>query len=175
MANKVKPLTAARLHELLVYNPETGNFINRIDRFKTKAGEIPGCLSPEGYWQISLDGRTYTAQSLAYLYMKGEWCSVQMDHINTYRTDNRWINLRPATSQQNAIHGHPYRNNTSGFRGVSWSSSNNKWQARVMVNGKRKTVGYFSDILKAAKARVKAANEIYGEFADPFSLLEIMV
>lgn len=45
-----------------------------------------------------------------------------------------------------------YRVNTSGYRGVSWNIGVNKWVASICVYGKKKHLGYFQDILEAAKA-----------------------
>jgi hypothetical protein len=43
--------------------------------------------------------------------------------------------------------------NTSGYRGVNFSRSINRWVARVGINGDRKYLGYFNTALEAAIAR----------------------
>ena len=46
----------------------------------------------------------------------------------------------------------------SAFRGVSWSPTAKKWQARLSIGqGRRKHVGFFRDDKKAAAALVAAA------------------
>jgi len=45
----------------------------------------------------------------------------------------------------------------SKYRGVSWDKSLNKWRARIMVNGKRISLGVYDDALEAAN--------IYNEYA----------
>ena len=49
-----------------------------------------------------------------------------------------------------------YKNNTSGFLGVSWNCGNGKYSARIAYKGKRKHIGYFSDPQKAYAAYIKA-------------------
>jgi len=43
-------------------------------------------------------------------------------------------------------------NNTSGYRGVSWHKTKNKWGASIRVNSKLNNIGYFNKALDAAKA-----------------------
>jgi hypothetical protein len=55
-------------------------------------------------------------------------------------------------------------NNTSNFKGVHFAKQRNKWQAQIHFNGKNKHLGYFDKIEDAINARVKKAQELYGEF-----------
>ena len=59
--------------------------------------------------------------------------------------------------------GKLFRNNTSGVRGVSWHGPNKMWVARIEVNGKTKTIGYYKTIDEAARARREAVKRKYGE------------
>lgn len=54
---------------------------------------------------------------------------------------------------------------TSIYRGVHWYKSRNKWQAKIMVNYKHKTLGYFYDEIEAAEAYNEAALRFHGEKA----------
>src|SRR5262249_22639430 len=59
---KKPELTQARLHELLDYDPDTGEF--RWCKQKKKnhhAGDVAGCRAMSGYWMIHIDGRNYRA------------------------------------------------------------------------------------------------------------------
>ena len=51
-----------------------------------------------------------------------------IDHINGNTLDNRKENLRICTNKQNIRNSGKYKNNTSGFKGVTWSYG--KWNAR---------------------------------------------
>ena len=48
---------------------------------------------------------------------------------------------------------------TSKYKGVSFNKANNKWQAYITINGKRKYLGYHPTELEACKARLKAEKE----------------
>lgn len=78
------------------------------------------------------------------------------DHINRDRLDNRKVNLRTATRTENAINRGKNKNNTSGFKGVSWNKGNNKWLAHIKVNYKLINLGTFRDIKDAVLVRQNA-------------------
>lgn len=170
MTDSTIALTQARLKELLHYDPLTGTFTWLVSRGRlAKAGQVAGSLNGDGYWQIKIDGVTYKAHRLAWLYMKGEWPPHEVDHWDTDRGNNRWANLRSATDEENRRNSGLPRNNTSGVRGVTWHKPSGKWVAQIGV-GKaavRKTLnlGYFSEIGDAAAARRAAEIRLFGEFS----------
>ena len=55
-------------------------------------------------------------------------------------------------------------NNKSNFKGVNWYKSKNKWNAQIQVRGKKYNLGYFDNIEDAVNARVKKAQELFGEY-----------
>ena len=87
------------------------------------------------------------------------------DHINRNPLDNRKSNLRPASFKENARNSSVAKNNTSGITGVTWNKRDSIWQARIGVDCKSKSLGYFNNKEDAIKARLNAENEYYGEFA----------
>ena len=116
---------------------------------------------------VEIDHHAYGAHVLIWVWMTGEWPSVEIDHENLKRADNRWSNLREATHSQNMANGRKYRNNTSGYKGVFWENrkSPKKWRAMIDINGKHKHLGYHSSKEEASAAYNKAADELFGEFA----------
>jgi hypothetical protein len=92
---------------------------------------------------------------------------VKVDHRDGNGLNCQDDNLRVATQAQNQANRGAQRNNTSGFKGVTWSKQAGKWQAKIEVNGKSKHLGYFrlDQIEEAAQAYDRAAIELFGEFA----------
>ncbi len=106
------------------------------------------------------------AQAMARFIM-GEPAGMEVDHRSMDTLDNRRDNLRVATHRQNLCNRGKQRNNTSGFKGVSWNKSAGKWVAGIKNHSKRIALGYFTDIIDAAKRYAQAARELHGEFARP--------
>jgi hypothetical protein len=94
----------------------------------------------------------------------GKKDKLEVDHINRNTLDNRTKNLRFATKSQNQCNRSIQKNNRSGFKGVSFDSKNNKWQAHICFNKKRKNLGRFNTKQEAYSAYCKASAELHGEF-----------
>lgn len=154
-------LTAARLREALSYDPDTGIFRWAIARRRIVIGAIAGNLNDQGYRTICVDGKTYKAHRLAWLYVHGEWPAFQLDHRYGIRDDNRISELREATHAQNQQNRGLNRNNTSRHPGVSWDAERGKWKVSISVSGVEKKIGRFKDINEAIVARAKAKAEYH--------------
>lgn len=89
-----------------------------------------------------------------------------VDHISGNTLDNRKCNLRIASPAGNARNRKQVgKNNTSGYKGVTWNKSVKKWQAQIKVNYKKINLGSFNNKEDAAKAYNEAAIKYHGEFA----------
>ncbi len=164
-------VTAERLREILHYDPETGIFV-WLDRPEASrqwraryVGRRAGSRSGNRYRYVGIDGHGYCEHRLAWLYMTGSWPEDQVDHINCTRDDNRFSNLREATNGENMQNSGARKNNTSGFKGVTWDKRNKKFIVHIGVAGKLLYLGRFHDPLVAAQAYRDAAQRHHGEFA----------
>lgn len=158
-------LTAARLRELLRYDPLTGFF-----RWAgPKVGRDLGCpigsgRKPNSYIRISLSDERHYAHRLVWLYIYGTWPEHGVDHINGVRSDNRLSNLRDADQTHNAANVGAYRTNTSGYRGV-YRHHDGRWRAKIKAHREYVHLGLFATPEEASEAYKAAAKNYYGDFA----------
>ena len=88
------------------------------------------------------------------------------DHIDPVKTtENRRKNLRPATQTENNRNVGIQKNNTSGYKGVSWSKAARKWLAQITVDRAYIYLGVFVSKEEAYAAYCMAAFKYHGEFA----------
>jgi hypothetical protein len=159
-----KPLTQARLKELVSYDPETGAFRRLVKRTSSVRTDGIPRTQDRGYLRFSVDGRTYPGHALAWLYMTGEWPTHEIDHKDRDPANNRWVNLRHVTTKQNTENSVEQANNTSGRRGVhlrTWRSHAPKWIARIGHNGRRIHLGAFDSREDAVEFRDLAESMLF--------------
>jgi hypothetical protein len=158
-------LSQDELKTLLDYCPETGHFRWNICKNKAMSvGDLAGNINRDGYRHIMINGRTFKAHRLVWLYVYGQFPENEIDHINLNKSDNRLINLREATRSQNNINKANQRNNTSGHKGVCWHKASNKWRARISMNNKRIHLGSFTNIEDAVDAYNNSAIKLHQNF-----------
>jgi hypothetical protein len=90
-----------------------------------------------------------------------------VDHINGDGLDNRRANLRQATHAGNMQNQRRPKNNTSGYKGVSWHRATGKWRAYIKRDGKQVHLGIFDTPEAAAHAYDDASRELHGAFSRP--------
>lgn len=79
-----------------------------------------------------------------------------VDHINGNRLDNRRVNLRNCTQQQNCFN--------KKSMGVCFESRRSSWRAYITVNGKQKHLGNHKTKEQAIEARKIAEHQLFKEF-----------
>lgn len=157
-----------RIKHFLSYNPETGEFIwvNRPScRSKIKCDDIAGCINAKGYRVIQIFGTQYYAHRLAWAFVHGVMPNDDIDHINGDKDDNRLFNLRSANRNQNQANIRAPKTNKLGIKGVCKVKDRNLFSAKIVVNGRRKHLGYFKNVENAAEVYAAAAKRYFGEFA----------
>lgn len=151
-------LTLQRLHEVTIYLPLTGEFLWRVTLGRrAQAGNQAGYIHSSGYRVIKIDTTPYIASRLAWLYMKGEWPTGDVDHKDTDRSNNAWDNLRDLSSANN-------QQNKHGANGVT--PVGNRHRARITVGGNTLSLGTYDTYEEAHSEWLRAKRQYH-----PFSTL----
>jgi hypothetical protein len=118
-------------------------------------------------------GNWYAIRSLwpsgKVIYMQREIANapdgVEIDHKDGDGLHNWRRNLRHCNHSQNGGNAKINKNNTSGYRGVSWAKEVGKYVAQIKVNRKGRRLGYFDTREDAARVYNEAASKAFGKFA----------
>jgi len=160
-----KKLTRRELRRVFKYDPKTGIFTRKVIKkkgHKGQGGRTRVMVATENgfeeqirYATYCVNGKQYTGQRLAFLYMEGYLPENDVDHINGIKDDNRWCNLREVSrgcNLRNSISRKPGR---TGVVGVAWAEKAQRFVASLAS----KHIGSFKTLPEAAKARWEAEVE----------------
>ena len=153
-------LTQSRLKEVLHYEPATGVFTWLVSRGNQKAGTPAGVAGR--YVAIGVDGTTYRAHRLAFLYMLG-YIPALIDHEDMDKCNNRWSNLRVASGSDNQANKRVTARNKLGVKGVSRNGKG--FAAQLTKGGIKYRSTTYPTIEQAAEAYAELARIHHGEYA----------
>ena len=155
-------MTNDRLKQVFEY--ESSGMLRRIGGRK----EYP--WRPSGkrgaYLVTTVDEETLYLHRLVWQYHFGYVPKI-IDHVNGDTKDNRIENLRECTNAQNQYNSRIKANNKSGFKGVVFHPHcvHKPWQAKIVIEGKVRSLGYYPTAELAGAAYLLAAGDLVGEFA----------
>ena len=131
---------------------------------------LKNTLNTQGYFVVGLSknkkNKTHTVHQL----VAHEWVGNPeekrcVDHRDGDRTNNNHENLRYATHSENNRNAKNRTDCSSVYKGMCWNKLEKKWLARCVIDGKQKSLGYYTSEREAAEAYNAAAVEFYKEFA----------
>lgn len=165
------------LRECFEYDPSNGvlrwrtrppeHFAGKryCDSFNTRfAGKIVGKQNSAGYLQVQVvyrgAKRALYVHRVAFALHYG-FEPQDTDHVNGVRSDNRAVNLRTATRQENRRNGSAMR---SRLKGAYLDRERGSFVAATSVNGRRVFIGRFATEEAAHAAYCTFAQGNYGPF-----------
>ncbi|MBV8827158.1 MAG: HNH endonuclease [Hyphomicrobiales bacterium] len=113
------------------------------------------------YWCIHVDGRSYRAHQLAWLYMTGEWGRPLIDHRDGDPFNNRWRNLRLANAPSNSLRRR--RSDRPVFSGITLDRRSGQWIANINQGQRVYSLGRFPTHEAAHEAYAMAARLLHRE------------
>jgi len=171
MATAFRPLPGQEyLSSLLEYSIVTGCFYWKRDKGSHKLkGKRAGTIRPNrksaGYVMIGIDRVIYPAHRLAWKIVTGKDPDLLIDHADGNSINNAWHNLREATNSQNMQNSKKATINSTGYKGVCYAKSRKRYSTSIVVNGRRRQLGYYKTAKEAYDVYCLAARQHYGEFA----------
>jgi len=125
---------------------------------------LKSCDPGSGYLMVRLSKngvvKTRTVHQLvaeAFLNHVPNGFKMVVDHIDNNKLNNSLSNLQIITHRKNS--SKDKKGGSSIYDGVHWAKRDLKWVARIVIKGKRKYLGQFTEELEAAKAYGNALSE----------------
>ena len=154
-------LTLEQINKYLRVDTKQGTAIwkhhnQRPDLIDREAGSIN-----QGYRRITICGFTHYRYQIIWFVHYGEWSTTTIDHTDTNMLNDSITNLREASKAQNLANAGLRLDNTSGYKGVSWSVG--KWRADIQIDGVGLYLGRYNTPEEAHQAYLETAHEVWGE------------
>ncbi len=175
-------ITQEEIQQFFNYNEKTGIVTTRLIRSGSNhsIGDCVGAKmkSHDKYYLfVKIKKTLYPITNIIWLYMTGSLPSNLIDHIDHNTLNNKWENLREATSNENAWNYSKPITNTSGVKGLYKRTGKGLlgWQIRVMITYKAVTKSfpinkYENSWEKAREAAIIYLQELritlHGDFAN---------
>jgi hypothetical protein len=159
------------LHACFDYYPKAGDLVWKVrprehfgrtgewTRWNVMfAGRQAGTINSRGYLVVLIKSRSYLVHRIVWKISTGKDVLSEIDHEDRNRTNNRWSNLRLATSEEQRMNEGLRSNNKSGRRGVFGRVG--RWRSQI----RRRHLGYFATVEEASAAYEAAARKLHGKF-----------
>ena len=166
---KIKRPTYAQVNHALALDPVTGDLTHKVGKampnggFRAFPGDSAGSgrAGSHGYRQITVCGYTCLAHQVFWLLAHRQWPTLQIDHINGVKTDNRLNNLREANSSQQQQNVCARSHNQSGLLGAHFHRAKGKFRSRITVDFKVHNLGTFDTAEEAHEAYQAAKAQLH--------------
>jgi hypothetical protein len=156
--NSIHPLPSREeIAAKFSYDPETGVITNR------RTGYVYRHRSEGGYARLMVGKRSIAGHWIAWMLTHGRWPYPMLDHINGIRHDNRLVNLREATTQQNLQSRPMHKRNKLGVKGVIREPTG-AYRAQLWTNGRFVLQARYQTLPEAKAAYEAVSRVVFGEW-----------
>ena len=148
--SRPREISYDRVNELFYYDRDTDLLIRHSLGYRRN-------LKPDkyGYIRLRVDGRYLREHRIVYLLNNPTMDqSLQIDHINGIKTDNRISNLRLVTATENLC-------NATRAKGYCWDTRRNVFRAYIQIHGKTIHLGKHDTILDARAAYLRGKKKYH--------------
>ena len=154
------------------YSPQTG-ILFRHDlkgAYKRFNGPVK-TKSAKGYLVFNKRNQQFFVHRVAFVLMGQSDQTKLVDHINGVSSDNRWQNLRMVDNRINQTNQKRHRDQHR-LPGTTWIKRLRKFQAMILIEGRKYHLGVFTTETDAHKAYKKAWSEYESSGKKPVTFSE---
>lgn len=150
---KIPAISYELAHQLISYNPETGDCLWKVSQGKAMRGDPVGSIQ-FGYKKLTINKEQLKLHRLIWFMHHGVWPSGQIDHIDGNKLNNSITNLRDVSMSVNMQNRYATKTKKSGLPyGVTFHK-NGKFRADIRI-------GTFNTAEEASEAYMKVKRLIH--------------
>ena len=139
--------------------------VNTEKILKPRVGGSGKCYFIVALYKDNTRANSYIHRLVAQEFIENSDNKKYVDHIDHNKTDNTILNLRWVSKSQNGMNRTKQANTSSKYKGVCFHKQRKKWNAQIMLDGKRKHIGLFTNEKEAAAKYNEAALDLFGTHA----------
>lgn len=168
--DKTKPIDPAEMRRQFDYDADTGLLRRKVSHRADLIGAVAGTHAKSkgkpANVSLRVNGRLFQAHRVIWAIVHGvdPGPELVIDHVNRNPYDNRLSNLRAVTQRQNMLNC-VRQIDREMPTGVTKPSKGSRYHARIAVDGKVHSLGYFLTVKEAADAYAAGRAKYHGEFA----------
>lgn len=118
-----------------------------------------------GYRKFQVNYKTMFVHRIVFAMHNGYFPEF-IDHVDGNKLNNKFENLRAATSSENNSNKKAMKTNKIGIKNVCWIKSNKRWRVQIVKNGKHCVSKDFADLELAMLVAVEGRDKFHGNFAN---------
>lgn len=159
----VVPLSQAELLEVF---EDAGNTVRwKLRKKGIQFGKLASSVTGSGHLCVQYKGSQRAVHRVLWVMRNGEIPEgMWVDHIDGNTLNNQPGNLRLARPCDNNRNRRMNRNNTSGYKDVTWNKKSRKWQVQICNGNGQTYFGSFDKVEDAGKAAARGRELLHGEF-----------
>lgn len=140
------------------YDSETGILSHARHKSGQHGGslECSNWLNQAGYKMVRIKRKRFFQHRVIMWVVNGEWPTLQVDHINGNKQDNRLVNLRLVTHNDQVKNQGIQARNKTGIPGVWWCRTKKRYQVWI---GRHYKKWYYKDFFEACCKRKQLEND----------------
>lgn len=160
-------LTGSILQDNIRVDSDLGKVYWVLLKRRVSENQEAGCFSTgKKYRTVTINGITCPEHHVIWVWETGKWPD-ELDHINGDSLDNRFVNLREATTSQNIYNKKKERRNRSGYKWVYWDTQRDKYRAEIYRGEKSVHCTFHDSAQEAYEAACATAKLLDGNFYNP--------
>jgi len=147
---------------IYIYQVSSHGGVRRWRKKKREWFYLKPLNTTNGYHRVKLRDKEYSKDRYIHRLVAAAFygeSNLEVNHKDSNKHNNHMDNLEYCNRRENNTHYHRTQKQQSKYPNVGFATDRNKWYSRIMIEGRRKHLGHFTEEEDAYKAYLNALEE----------------